>query len=452
MGSNNKDKWLGKLKDSVQNFSEPLPDNFWEEIQKDIPAAAVPQHRRSGWKLVWTIPAAAAVVLLAAFLFSPHEGGTIMEPVAEVGEQLIGASMGGGKSEPVQPVLQKGHAVNAAADNVAAGNVAVAENVVAENVVAEVEKAVAEADKADLDGAGETVGSTDGETTAESEGAVPEKEVVEERETRRKEYLKELEYLQQNGSSKEREKGRKWLALAAGNSGMQFDGGIFMDKSPYQNPGSSVVGSTASTVPPEVQNSLANETYIAGLLNLNNKYGSSPQWLGTNSPEIFTSKFCPYDHDFPVKLGVMFAWQLRSNIYMESGISYQFLKSELKDTRSLLQKLHYLGIPLRLTAKFVDSRVFSAYISGGYLLEKCVYGELDGQKLTIPGLQNSVNVHIGAQLNIAGGAALYIEPGLYRYLGMRNDVLCEQNGYRIKHIYSEDPGGFSFQGGLRFSF
>lgn len=446
MGSSNKDKWLGKLKDSVQNYSEQLPDNFWEEIQKDIPAAAVPKHRKGVRRVLWAIPAA-AVVLLAAFLYSPEE--EVEEPV------VVGEPVAVVQQQPTKRVTDVQYA-----DLRPVKEPVVEDCTVNESGVAEV--FVREGGENEVEPAGNVAGNVVAEKNVGKKESVVEKETEEvktvqdnvgvgKQETGREEYLKELEYLQHNSGSGGMERGRKWLAFVVGNNGMQFFAGESMERGALAGPGSGT-GSSASSVPPEVQNSLANETYIAGVLNLYNKYGSSPQWLGANSPETFHARSCPYDHEIPVRLGVMFAWQLRRNIYIESGISYQFLKSVLKDTRHLSQKLHYLGVPLRFTVKFVDTRVFSAYVSGGYLLEKCVYGELDGQRIKIPGLQNSVNASAGVQLNFTRGAALYVEPGLYRYVGMRNDVLCEQNGYRIKHIYSGEPGGFSFQCGLRFSF
>lgn len=56
------------------------------------------------------------------------------------------------------------------------------------------------------------------------------------------------------------------------------------------------------------------------------------------------------------------------------------------------------------------------------------------------------------ELGLGGGASLYIEPGVYYYLGMENGWIAKDKGYFIKNRYSDDPKGFSFQGGLRFSF
>lgn len=58
---------------------------------------------------------------------------------------------------------------------------------------------------------------------------------------------------------------------------------------------------------------------------------------------------------------------------------YTYLYSDLyfgKGNNSVEQKLHYLGIPLRVNWNFVDTRKFSVYLSAGGAIEKCVYGKL----------------------------------------------------------------------------
>ena len=73
MGSNINDKWLGKLRDSVENYSEPLPDGCWEDIKASVPvaAAANPKMKSSG-RFLWAL-AAAAVLLLGIVLLLPQD-------------------------------------------------------------------------------------------------------------------------------------------------------------------------------------------------------------------------------------------------------------------------------------------------------------------------------------------------------------------------------------------
>lgn len=278
----------------------------------------------------------------------------------------------------------------------------------------------------------------------------------------REEYLKELEYLQNDGKKEfRREKRRTYLALAAGNSGISF--GSSMEQAPAAGPevapgpvpGGSAGGSN-------IAGGSNNMTFLNGYVNMDYKPEGDIEWLGSKSPNIFNTakeyKNFEYDHSAPVRLGLSVAKEIREGLYVESGISYQYMKSRmLRSGRGTVQKLHYLGIPLKLQARLVQGGSFSLYLSGGYLLEKCIYGVLehdDGsdEKLSVSKLQNSLNASIGMQLGLGGGASLYIEPGVYYYLGMQDGWIAKDKGYVIKNRYSDDPKGFSFQGGLRFAF
>ena len=79
------------------------------------------------------------------------------------------------------------------------------------------------------------------------------------------------------------------------------------------------------------------------------------------------------------------------------------------------QKLHYLGIPLRVNWNFVDTRKFSVYLSAGGAIEKCVYGKLGDEKQTVDPVQLSVLGALGAQYNLSRRWGLYVEPGLSYY-------------------------------------
>ena len=90
------------------------------------------------------------------------------------------------------------------------------------------------------------------------------------------------------------------------------------------------------------------------------------------------------------------------------------------------------------------------------MLEKCVYGVLElpsgnDLELKLPGVMNSVNVVAGLQFMAGDHTALYVEPGMYSYLGM-GDEIGREHGYILKNRYSKNPTGFSMQGGVRFLF
>ena len=443
MGSENKEKWLLRLKDSVENHSEPLPDSFWEDMAKEIPAPAPVKRGRR--RFVWAA-CAAAVAVLAFMLLAPEvETPSTGDYVAQ--ENLKNLDMQDKhfqqedieRSEGEVVIADENMQVDKCADSEYAGE--------EEDVVVEDRK------------------NPEGESVKAEKSRKPAEEKSKEKEQRmkeREEYLKELEYLQNDGKKEfRREKRRTYLALAAGNSGISF--GSSMEQAPAAGPevapgpvpGGSAGGSN-------IAGGSNNMTFLNGYVNMDYRPEGDIEWLGSKSPNIFNTakeyKNFEYDHSAPVRLGLSVAKEIREGLYVESGISYQYMKSRmLRSGRGTVQKLHYLGIPLKLQARLVQGGSFSLYLSGGYLLEKCIYGVLehdDGsdEKLSVSKLQNSLNASIGMQLGLGGGASLYIEPGVYYYLGMQDGWIAKDKGYVIKNRYSDDPKGFSFQGGLRFAF
>lgn len=450
MGSNKQEKWLKELKNSVQNYSEQLPDDFWEGIQNDMPALR--PKRGVVRRLVW-ITSAAAVLLLALLLVwpQPEEPAGVAVTVVEqpavnesaVDEPAVGMeSFGEGDLEKKrdEAVMEKKVKVMVEEKTV---EMKIGEEKIVEEKVGKVENEKIVDEKENM------------EKDCREENGVPDREEMKKKE--REEYLKEMEYLQQD-LGKER-RGKTLLAFAAGTGGVpiNFSGDLYADD--LQDvilPPTSSSGGTTNT-PVEIEN-------IAGVLNMGVLPTENITWIGKNGPTNLVNnalqsfKSFGYTHNEPVRIGVMFAREVAQGVYVESGISYQYLKSKMGESRDpYVQKLHYLGIPARLRVDVVKSRVFSAYISGGYLLEKCIYGTVESRynddfRVYVRKWQNSINANVGAQLNVGGGAFLYLEPGIYKYLGMKGKDLTRQNGYILESIYTEEPTGFSLQGGVRFSF
>jgi len=81
-----------------------------------------------------------------------------------------------------------------------------------------------------------------------------------------------------------------------------------------------------------------------------------------------------------------------------------------------------------------------------------VYGTVGGRKVNLGKWQNSVLGNIGGQLTLNSFASLYLEPCVYWYLGMNEDIISMQNGIVMKSLYSEKPFGITISGGVRFLF
>ena len=93
-------------------------------------------------------------------------------------------------------------------------------------------------------------------------------------------------------------------------------------------------------------------------------------------------------------------------------VAYEYGNQEVE------QKLHYVGIPLRANWNFLDKKLVTLYVSGGGMVEKCVYGKLGSEKETVKPLQFSVSGAVGAQVNATKRLGIYVEPVLLIILMM----------------------------------
>ena len=151
-------------------------------------------------------------------------------------------------------------------------------------------------------------------------------------------------------------------------------------------------------------------------------------------------------HRQPVSVGFSVRKNLGYGLSVESGLMYTYLHSDLyfdKGNDSKEQKLHYLGIPLRVNWNFVDTRKFSLYLSGGGAVEKCVYGRLGNETQTVKPVQLSVLGSVGAQYNLSTRWGLYVEPGVSYYF---------DDGSKVQTIRKERPCSFTLQAGLRLTY
>ncbi len=165
-------------------------------------------------------------------------------------------------------------------------------------------------------------------------------------------------------------------------------------------------------------------------------------------------------HHFPISAGIAVQKSLNNRLAIETGIVYTYLASDLTagDAAYYTQKqeLHYLGIPLKLNWNFLQKRYFNLYLTGGGMMEKCVFGKLsthyetsahpsfsERDKLHVNPLQWSVSAAAGISFKLARHINLYAEPGVVYYF---------DDGSDISTIRKEKPFNINLQAGLRFDF
>lgn len=163
-------------------------------------------------------------------------------------------------------------------------------------------------------------------------------------------------------------------------------------------------------------------------------------------------------HHMPVTIGFSLDWNLDKNWTLETGLNYTLLSSDIRSgSKSYVeetQKLHYVGIPLKIRRSIWQNRWFLVYASVGGAVEKCVSGRLESVTVTngenrtsertsleVDPLQWSVAAAAGAQVNFTSRLGLYLEPGVAYYFDDHSGV---------ETIRKEHPFNFNLQLGLRF--
>ena len=157
--------------------------------------------------------------------------------------------------------------------------------------------------------------------------------------------------------------------------------------------------------------------------------GASP------APPLYSLTDYASKHHLPVCFGLNLQWHLHPRLALVTGLHYTYMHSEfsipLYETTLRNQHLHYLGMPLGLSARIWGNRHFQVYATAGAMLEKCLNDEP---------WQWSVNVAAGAEYLFHRRAGLFVEPSVGYYF---------DDGTRLQHYYKQHPWAPSIELGLR---
>ena len=150
--------------------------------------------------------------------------------------------------------------------------------------------------------------------------------------------------------------------------------------------------------------------------------------------------------------------QLTSRLSIETGFSYTQMKSTVTtgSTTAYIQehqRLHYLGIPLRLGWQWYNKAHLSLYSSTGIMLELPIRSTLNikhvandivtfGKKTThdVP-CQWSTSFGIGIQYDVTPHLGIYMEPSLQYFF---------HDGSDLKSYRTEHPLNITLPLGIRF--
>lgn len=419
-----KELWMNKLKEKLADYSEPTPASGWEQLEKELmPSVEKKIYPYRKWMM-----AAAAVILLAVvssvslyFLGTPaaDEMRHIQTPaLATTPDVLPGVQQPDMQGTSVEPVLRP---------------------VARENRLAKVDRDIPELkmpvdepavkDEPALVVEEKELGTVinEGEPTEETNAGQTQTQTKDkERPTagnrpRRPSDRDKYHIPTEKPSSR---KGTWSMGLGVGNSGGA----------------SSEVGSGAYPYMSRVS-----------MLSVSNGLMEIP-----NDQTLVFEDGVPYlrqakqvvdiKHHQPISFGLSVRKALGKGFSLESGLTYTLLSSDAKladNDRQIEQKLHYIGIPLRANWNFLDKKLVTLYVSGGGMVEKCVYGKLGSEKETVKPLQFSVSGAVGAQLNATKRVGVYVEPGVAYYF---------DDGSDIQTIRKENPFNFNIQAGIRLTY
>ena len=431
-----KDKWINDIRSRMDNYSEPLPVGLWEKIESEISTPApkvIPMWRK------WTSVAAAAALVLAISSVSVWYWSTDSE-LKEVNSALTDNNeiRQEYKSDNVIQEVQtvessdkqlQAEAVNYSSKtivNLASGNNADSLNVARIALSENIQTVDTESTDSELKK----------EVDAEDEASIKEnrmKRMREDRETVRR----NASYLAMSDSK--RSKG----------SGVQL--GVMTGNIPYSS-SNSFSGMLRLAIPTKSV-SQVNDVVVGEVSDATASYS---QMLFNN---MGRQTYTDIKHHMPVTVGASVKWNLNEHWALESGLNYTYLYSELRSgAKSYIedkQKLHYVGIPLKVQRSVWSNSIFSFYASAGGMMEKCVSGSVEtvcvddnnrksfgNEKLDVKPLQFSVLASVGLQANFNKLLSLYLEPGMIYYFDDNTDIIT---------IRKDKPFNFNLQLGLRFN-
>ena len=155
-----------------------------------------------------------------------------------------------------------------------------------------------------------------------------------------------------------------------------------------------------------------------------------------------------YEHELPVSVGISARFHLSDRMTLNTGLNYTRYRSTRTRYSSGLdrgttdvQKVHYVGIPLRLDWLAVDKKNFNLYLGAGIQADKCIYATVGDERLHEKQVLLSAAFAAGLQFNISPRVGVYFEP----------EVSYSINEGSLETFRTEEPNMISARVGLRFT-
>ncbi len=429
--------WMRKIKERLEDYSEPLPASGWERLEKDLPVSKPPlaEKRRVIPFRRWAVAAAAALLVVVSSISL----WLLQSPVGDEVRNAAVPSLAVLPDKLPENRLPEVQAKSSEPASRKSGNVSPA-NVSRRSFVAQqISVADATEDEKKLQvPAVESLVEQNKEEVAEEPVARKEEVATaqkgkerEEKAMRRSPYGKGKLSLP---VEKKATSSRGWsVGLSVGNTGglalgNNTTGGNMMQNDAGGFGGRIDLSSTANGILaiPEGEELIFKD----GLPYLQKR----------------ADKIASIDHKQPLSFGFSIRKGLMKGFSVETGLTYTYLASDIKyegSAEKVGRKLHYIGIPLRANWNFIDTKSFTMYVAAGGAMEKCVYGKIGSKDETVKPLQFSVMGAVGAQYNISKRVGLYVEPGVAYFF---------DDGSQVQTIRKDNPCNFTLQGGIRLTY
>lgn len=438
-----KEEWKDKLRGSLADYEETVPEGLWNDIERAMAAGRQDmvkpmgdvETKPSGARLmVWRLMAAAACVACGAGVFI-YVGGEGEEKAPVVARRT---SVGQGKPAPSVASSASRLSADSPTSSASAQPLLAAAAAMPQSPTAAVDKPDAEQRPA--------LGSLS--SGAEQPDVKPRAVVASE-----KQYKLSVAASPRQSSSSvlpAENEGQDYLpALASVYEGGKFSASLYAANMTAGN------GSAADS-----RMVLASDAMFCSIV------PSSASGVDVQQPlKSYVSSGIADEkttkHHLPLRIGLSVRYAFNDRWGVESGLTYSYLSSDMTSRAAgfryaTSQKVHFIGIPLAADYSVWRNRWLNVYVMAGGMVEKSVkatatttsyMGDVvlseDSKNLKMRQLQWSANAAAGVQLNLAKGIGVYAEPGLSYYF---------DNGSSIKTAYTDKPLNFSMKLGLRYSF
>lgn len=342
-----KDKWINDIRNRMEDYSEPLPAGLWEKIDSEISAPKViPLWKR------WQSVAAAAVVVIAVSTLSVWYWGN--------DKSLKDANLAGVTNiendeniEQLSDLIEDGIIKNPEATVQVTADNAVSEKLkpVSGKVHSENEiMTLSSFEQQAIDN--DEVKKEDKETPKTEENVCSKEKRINMMKADRETLKRNASYMAMAGEK--RKSGRNDLEL-----------GVMAGNIPYSSSNSFGGMSRLSSAPKSL--SSVNNSVVGEISDASATY--SQVLFNNMDKETYTD----VKHHVPVTVGVSVKWNLNDKWALESGLNYTYLYSELRSGANSYiedkQKLHYVGIPLKVQRSIWNNSIFSLYASAGGMME-----------------------------------------------------------------------------------